>query len=294
MVCKSAKSPMFWLDFNAEKQTITKNGIDELFAQAEVRAVQAFSDKMRIDLDKEIEKVTAKIKESMKVGDPIQYEQLEVALDALKETRSTLIASLQAHAIPYAQMIAEAGMNYGASLLPDGSYDLNLLSGKASEAVIEATKRAAKRMAQSVSDTLAKRVADIIRIGVEETATGTDVIGLLEEAGFDENRAQTIARTESARAYMDGQEEAWKASGVVKGKKWLVSPYACEFCEAAGEQFGKNFIPLNESFYGKGTILEAESGATMALDFDSTSSPPLHPNCRCSMKAELDYEWENE
>ena len=213
---------------------------------------------------------------------------------ALKASQKKLIDDLANTAKPYAQTIAEAGLSQGASLLPSGSLDLGLLSGKASEFVVQATNRAAIRMAQSVSDSLAERVSNIIRIGIEETATGTDVIGLLEEAGFDENRAQTIARTESARAYTDGQNAAWEASGVVKGKTWLVSPYACEFCEAAAKEFGEKSVGVKDAFYERGATITGASGATMALDFDDTSGPPLHPNCRCSLLPVIDYEGPDE
>jgi hypothetical protein len=292
--CKSAKPPLWWIDFNAEKQVITKDGITETFEATEARAVRAFASGIQQDIDKVIEEVSRKLSASIRAGDTITQRQLEEVQAALKASQRKLIADLANTAKPYAQTIAEAGLSQGASLLPSGSLDLGLLSGKASEFVVEATNRAAIRMARSVSDSLAERVANIIRVGIEETATGTDVIGLLEEAGFDENRAQTIARTESARAYTDGQNAAWEASGVVKGKTWLVSPYACEFCEAAAKEFGEKSVGVNDAFYERGATITGASGATMALDFDDTSGPPLHPNCRCSLLPVIDYEGPDE
>jgi len=292
--CKSAKPPLWWIDFNAEKQVITKDGITETFEATEARAVRAFASGIQQDIDKVIEEVSRKLSASIRAGDTITQRQLEEVQAALKASQRKLIADLANTAKPYAQTIAEAGLSQGASLLPSGSLDLGLLSGKASEFVVEATNRAAIRMARSVSDSLAERVANIIRVGIEETATGTDVIGLLEEAGFDENRAQTIARTESARAYTDGQNAAWEASGVVKGKTWLVSPYACEFCEAAAKEFGEKSVGVKDAFYERGATITGASGATMALDFDDTSGPPLHPNCRCSLLPVIDYEGPDE
>ena len=292
--CKSAKPPLWWIDFTAEKQVITKDGITETFEATEARAVRAFADGIQADIDKVIEEVSRKLSASIRAGDTVTQRQLEEVQAALKASQKKLIADLANTAKPYAQTIAEAGLSQGASLLPDGSLDLGLLSGKASEFVVQATNRAAIRMAQSVSDSLAERVSNIIRVGIEETATGTDVIGLLEEAGFDENRAQTIARTESARAYTDGQNAAWEASGVVKGKTWLVSPYACEFCEAAAAQYGEKSVGVNDAFYERGATITGASGATMALDFDDTSGPPLHPNCRCSLLPVIDYEGPDE
>jgi len=292
--CKSAKPPLWWIDFTAEKQVITKDGITDTFEATEARAVRAFADGIQADIDKVIEEVSRKLSASIRAGDKVTQRQLEAVQEALKASQRKLIADLTNTAKPYAQTIAEAGLSQGASLLPDGSFDLGLLSGKASEFVVQATNRAAIRMAQSVSDSLAERVSNIIRVGIEETATGTDVIGLLEEAGFDENRAQTIARTESARAYTDGQNAAWDASGVVKGKTWLVSPYACEFCEAAAAQYGEKSVGVNDAFYERGATITGASGATMALDFDDTSGPPLHPNCRCSLLPVIDYEGPDE
>jgi hypothetical protein len=292
--CKSAKPPLWWIDFNAEKQVITKDGITETFEATEARAVRAFASGIQQDIDKVIEEVSRKLSASIRAGDTVTQRQLEEVQAALKASQRKLIADLANTAKPYAQTIAEAGLSQGASLLPSGSLDLGLLSGKASEFVVEATNRAAIRMARSVSDSLAERVSNIIRIGIEETATGTDVIGLLEEAGFDENRAQTIARTESARAYTDGQNAAWEASGVVKGKTWLVSPYACEFCEAAAKEFGEKSVGVNDAFYERGATITGASGATIALDFDDTSGPPLHPNCRCSLLPVIDYEGPDE
>lgn len=292
--CKSAKPPLWWIDFTAEKQVIVKDGITETFEATEARAVRAFAEGIQQDIDKVIEEVSRKLSASIRAGDTVTQRQLEEVQAALKASQKKLIDDLANTAKPYAQTIAEAGLSQGASLLPSGSLDLGLLSGKASEFVVEATNRAAIRMARSVSDSLAERVSNIIRIGIEETATGTDVIGLLEEAGFDENRAQTIARTESARAYTDGQNAAWEASGVVKGKTWLVSPYACEFCEAAAKQFGEKSVGVKDAFYERGATITGASGATMALDFDDTSGPPLHPNCRCSLLPVIDYEGPDE
>ena len=288
--CKSAKPPLWWIDFTAEKQVIVKDGISETFEATEARAVRAFAEGIQADIDKVIEEVSRKLSASIRAGDTITQRQLEEVQAALKASQRKLVEDLANTAKPYAQTIAEAGLSQGASLLPSGSLDLGLLSGKASEFVVEATNRAAIRMARSVSESLAERVSNIIRIGIEETATGTDVIGLLEEAGFDENRAQTIARTESARAYTDGQNAAWEASGVVKGKTWLVSPFACEFCEAAAKQFGEKSVGVTDAFYERGATITGASGATMALDFDDTSGPPLHPNCRCSLLPVIDYE----
>jgi HK97 family phage portal protein len=110
-------------------------------------------------------------------------------------------------------------------------------------------------------------------------------------------RAITIARTEAQRASRSAEVEAWKSSGVVTGKTWLLAPDPCEFCEAASDAFSKNAVGLEDSFYQKGDLLfgtpDAEGNRReMLMDYEDIDGPPLHPNCRCSLQPVLDDESE--
>ncbi|CAB4192503.1 hypothetical protein UFOVP1237_41, partial [uncultured Caudovirales phage] len=280
--CKQCaeKPPLWWLDFTAEKQVITKDGVAELFAETEAKAVRQFADGIQRQLEQSMQEVANQLSNSIRSGDTISVNELQAVQEKLRQASKKLIENLADTAKPYAQTIAEAGLNHGASLLPDGSFDMGLLSDRASQAVVEAAKRSAVRMANSVSSSFADSIASKIGIGIQDNLTGLEVADLLEESGLSADRAMMIARTESARAYTDGQNIAWDESGVVKGKKWLVSPNACEFCLAAQAEFGQNYIPLDQPFYERGAVLNV-GGKTMALDFDATSGAPLHPNCRC-------------
>jgi len=291
--CKAAKSPLWWLDFTAEKQVITKDGVSELFAETEAKAVRQFAEGIQRQLEQSMQEVANQLSNSIRSGDTISVDELQAVQAKLRQASKKLIENLADTAKPYAQTIAEAGLNNGASLLPDGSFDMGLLSDRASQAVVEAAKRSAVRMANSVSSSFADSIASKIGIGIQDNLTGREVADLLEESGLSSDRAMMIARTESARAYTDGQNIAWDESGVVKGKKWLVSPNACEFCLAAQSEFGQNYIPLDKPFYEQGAVLNV-GGKTMKLDFDNTTGPPLHPNCRCTVIPEIDYEGEQE
>jgi len=81
--------------------------------------------------------------------------------------------------------------------------------------------------------------------------------------GFSKARANTIARTETAFASLQGSMAAWVASGVVKRKVWLLSQSE-GVCDVCGGNVGDP-IPLLATF---------KSGDL---------SPPAHPNCRCSL-----------
>ena len=75
-ICKSAKPPLWWIDFNAEKQVITKDGITDTFEATEARAVRAFASGIQADIDKVIEEVSRKLSASIRAGDTVTQRQL--------------------------------------------------------------------------------------------------------------------------------------------------------------------------------------------------------------------------
>jgi len=97
-------------------------------------------------------------------------------------------------------------------------------------------------------------------------------------------RARMIARTETAMIYEGAKEQAWKQSGIVKGKQWLLAAGGCEFCTAlAGPQMGAlrpDPIPLDAAFIGGGVPLIGTQGGKMTT-WRAVRTAPLHPNCRC-------------
>ena len=95
-------------------------------------------------------------------------------------------------------------------------------------------------------------------------------------------RARTIARTETARATVEGQIESFEESGVVAGKRWVVAPNPCEFCEAVGKQV--NAVGLRDNFFDKGSTISGAKGGTLQLNYESVQGAPLHPNCRCAVE----------
>lgn len=83
---------------------------------------------------------------------------------------------------------------------------------------------------------------------------------------FSPARALNIARTETAFARNRGGLIGAKASGAVRGKRWVTSEDACEACE---ENAAQGVVGLEEEF-PSGDI-----------------APPGHPSCRCSLDYEL-------
>lgn len=83
---------------------------------------------------------------------------------------------------------------------------------------------------------------------------------LADSYAFSDDRAETIARTEIARADVEGNTAGWKATGLVDQKEWLTAEDCCDICD---EMNGKT-APIDGEF---------EGGASV----------PLHPNCRCTI-----------
>jgi hypothetical protein len=74
---------------------------------------------------------------------------------------------------------------------------------------------------------------------------------------FSEDRADMIARTESAFADTRGNIEGWRASGVVDQKEFLAAPDCCDECQ----DIDGEIVDLDDNFS------------------DGSDGAPLHPNC---------------
>lgn len=98
--------------------------------------------------------------------------------------------------------------------------------------------------------------------------------------GFIEVNAECIARTETIRASNYATNEAWKQSGVVDNKIWYTANDE-RLCEECASMHGKK-IPLDDNFYEKGDTV-----GNMTLDYGDVGEPPLHPNCRCTIIADM-------
>ena len=101
------------------------------------------------------------------------------------------------------------------------------------------------------------------------------------------DRARTIARTESAAAYHEGQVDTWKATGRVKRKRFLMAPGACPFCEAVNAKYGDGGerLAIDEPMVKAGSTIVA-GGRTYTVGRDSQGT--IHPNCRCDMRPILE------
>lgn len=153
----------------------------------------------------------------------------------------TELANARALAWAEARAAEMVGMKWvGGSLVenPDASWRIDtstreLLRGFVAEAIDQGWS----------NDTLAREIEDTF--------------------AFSEQRAEMIARTETAYADVAGNMVAYEDSGIVTQKRWILAQERyCEVCESNAAQ---GPIALRSTF---------ESG-----DY----APPAHPNCRCDV-----------
>jgi hypothetical protein len=149
------------------------------------------------------------------------------------------------------------------------------------------------RLADEASTTTINRLRPQLAEMASDGASNASIIELLEQdpSGlFSSERANVIARTESARAFVEGEKVGWKQSGVVKGSTWLLAPNACEFCRAMAKMFNDKTVPLDEPYLKAGTVLTGADGGRMTLSYGDVTGPPLHPQDRCDLAPVIDRE----
>ncbi len=125
---------------------------------------------------------------------------------------------------------------------------------------------------ETTRDFLRGSVADAIEGGWSNDKLAT-AIG--DSYGFSEERAMTIARTETQAAANKGALAGYKASGVVERKQWITAEDDL----------------VEEDCLDNAAAGPAQDGV-IALDDDYPSgddAPPAHSNCRCVIAPVVDF-----
>jgi SPP1 gp7 family putative phage head morphogenesis protein len=128
-------------------------------------------------------------------------------------------------------------------------------------AITYARERAGELITQIGESTRRMIRDDIVR--ALEAGDSNDVLATVLRQGyaFSPERAEMIARTETAYADVEGNLEAYRQSNVVQSKKWITGAGCCDLCD----ELNGTIVPLAGAFPG------------------GRPGPPLHPNCRCDI-----------
>lgn len=178
----------------------------------------------------------------------------ELTFDELRELAPELAEVLS-------DMAADGGEVALAQVIAEVTKDQ---LSQVNEGAVRYAKQRAAELVTQLEDSTRELLRASVAQGLEEGWSNDRLAAELEGAyAFSPERAEMIARTETAYADVQGNLEGYRASGVVSGKEWIIAQD--EFCDECNDLNGV-VVGLNESFPG-----------------DGGDGPPLHPNCRCDI-----------
>lgn len=189
-------------------------------------------------------------------------------------------AAMQEKLVPVLTNLAD---QQGALALVFAGDDQNVFrfSAKFDAIIKQNTRRMASRFNDETIDLLNTTLAEGIALGESLGKLKSRVEDVYSTSkGY---RAARISRTETLRASNEATNEAYRQTGYVTSKEWYVNPGADEECAA----FDGKVVGLDDSFIKQGesyTFTGADGEEQTATnEYDDVDSPPLHPNCRCTI-----------
>ena len=160
------------------------------------------------------------------------------------------------------------------------------------------TYKFAEKITGTASDAMSEIIGDGLRNGlsnreIQQAILNDPIMGAVS----DDYRAEMIARTETARANVNGELRAaidenteLEAQGLPRlftRKVWNTAADCCEFCAALD---GKT-IDIEEAYAKVGDTIELDEKRRYTLAYEDAQGPPLHPNCRCAVTLEVSEDY---
>jgi len=182
----------------------------------------------------------------------------------------------------------ERGLIVGNLSLPDGSrIDVGAFieQPQAQKFIEKNTFKFLESESESVQNEFRRQLSAGIKDGDSIQAMRKRMTGMFTDERKNA-RSAMIARSESARAIEMGREASWAESGVVVGKVWDANGDACPFCQA---MHGKT-VELGGNYWNLGDTMTVDfqgKDIHMSFNYGATPTPPLHPNCRCSLQPQI-------
>lgn len=140
-----------------------------------------------------------------------------------------------------------------------------------------------KKMSTSVQDTRSDRIIGVLKDGIQKGLSIDKLVKNIQDVydDIEKFKARQIATTEVFRSFNYANIQAWEQSEIISAKQWFTAAdeRTCEFC---GPMHGK-VTELSNDFFEKGYELTGFAGGVLNLDYEDVGSPPLHPQCRCTV-----------
>lgn len=121
------------------------------------------------------------------------------------------------------------------------------------------------KFTSSMIDTDQDHLSSLIVAGIDEGQGVPEISAAIKGdfADYSANQATRITRTEVLRSANQSAVDAFRQSGIVQGKQWVIAGAEDECADYDGE-----VVTLEGNFYSSDN--EFQDG-----------DPPLHPNCKC-------------
>lgn len=167
------------------------------------------------------------------------------------------------------------------------------------ELVLDYVRDSAARIADTVATTYTEATIKQLRSMVQAGANPREAARALAMTNrVEEWMARRLARTEARFASAVAQDEGMAQSGVVEAKRFVLSSDPCEICEAVDSAFGdinpSREFRLRRPMFPNGFSVDLPPGKngqprSYVMDYlgGGQPGPPIHPNCRCTMRAVL-------
>jgi len=212
------------------RRFVTKGAADDTARDDEAEApIRRLIVRLAAILGRQLESVRT----AMDVAQKDVADDAEAAIKRAEAAIARYERELQrAMAAGLGEVMAGAGKRTIAAVARQAGIDIGVTFNTTNPRVMQFLDDYTPKLARSLNETLAREIQDVVRGGVSEGATYNEIRQRIEDspAFADDgiaNRAEMIARTESARAHVRGQIAGADASGVVTGKRWVGAPDAC-------------------------------------------------------------------
>lgn len=157
-----------------------------------------------------------------------------------------------------------------------------------SQSLRKAIEASTKKMASNFDDETIQELNDTLSEGLQNGESIGELSDRVSQT-YDEAmgyRADRVARTEAQSASSGATLDAYRQNPSVTAMTWFANPGACEFCA----EINGTTVGLEESFVSQGDSVDVtqEDGSidTYQADYGDVETPPLHPNCSCTIVPE--------
>ena len=228
------------------------------------------------NLARQIESRIGKIAKTSADDEALQQAHAKRIAEILADLDYTFWDELPEDVYDYLMVVAEDGAREAIAQVqkPGETLPPDVLDQAHTEAVEWAKERAAELVgkkwvdgelvdnpdARWQIDTDARAaIQDTVVEALDEGMSWSQLADALEQIeAFSEARAETIARTELARADTEGSRIGWRGMGVTE-QEWKTGADCCDLCD----ELDGEIVGIDEQF--------------------SEDGPPAHPNCRCAV-----------